>query len=161
MLSDVPFMAIDVFVFMAPMIAIAQWRSPTNRMYAVLFCVTLSVTSMGYFLAFAFADSDSAVLTGVILAVLLNLFSGFVPAIGDGAHGQLFYTHWSARGITTAELFYGQNIKDVNSFNSIVPEEWYDPDLNADCVNMVLISLALQVGAFLLLLYRNRRVSSF
>eukprot|EP01034_Spumella_vulgaris_P045930 gene45930-57256_t len=146
---------------MAPMIAIAQWRSPTDKMYSVLFCIALSVTSMGYFLSFAFQDPDSAVLTGTILAVLLNLFSGFVPAIGDGAQGQLFYTHWSARGITTAELYYGQNIKDVQSFNSIVPEEWYDPDLSTDCWNMVVIALALQVGAFAVMMFRNRRVSTF
>eukprot|EP01034_Spumella_vulgaris_P045929 gene45929-57255_t len=146
---------------MAPMIAIAQWRSPTNRMYAVLFCINIAVTSLGYFLAFIFSDPDSATLTGVILAVLLNLFSGFVPGLGDRPFGYVMYTQWAARGIVAAELYYGQNIKNVDAFNGIVSDVWIDPDINKDCGMMVLIGALLQIVAFSALLFANRRASKF
>jgi len=160
-LSDVPFLAVNVFVFMAPMIAIAQWRSPTDKLYSVLFCIGIAVTSMGYFLSFVFSDPDSAVLTGVILAVLLNLFSGFVPGLGLGIVGRLMYTQWAARAISAAELVYGQGLSDREAFNQVVPDEWWNPDLAASCGFMVLIGVVLQVVAFGLLLYKNRRASTF
>eukprot|EP01038_Epipyxis_sp_PR26KG_P011779 gene11779-15760_t len=91
--SDIPFMAINAFIYMAPLMAIAPWQSPTRYVYAALFVCIYTVTAMGYWLSYVFNDPDAAVLTGTILAILLNLFSGFVPTIGDGPIGQIMYTH--------------------------------------------------------------------
>jgi ABC-type multidrug transport system ATPase subunit len=157
-LSDLPFMVVNTFVYMAPIIAIAPWQSPVDKFYGVLLCLSLVVLGLGYWLSFIFVDPDAAVLTGVILAILLNLFSGFVPTIGDGPIGLIMYTHWSARAVTTTELFYGQGVTNVEDFNTVVPDAWKDPDLGNDCGVLILISVILCVCAYVTLLYRNKRV---
>jgi len=158
-LSDVPFMTVNVFLYMAPLMVIAPWQSPTRYIYAALFVVTYTVTSMGYWLSYVFADPDAAVLTGTILAILLNLFSGFVPTIGDGPIGQVMYTHWFARALTAAELQHGQGITTTEGFNSIVTAEWQNPNYSEGVGVMFIMALILQLLAFLSLLYSNRRIS--
>lgn len=156
MLADFPFMALNCFLYMAPIVAIAPWQAPPEMLYAIMLCLALVVLSLGYVLSLVFADPDDAVLTGVIFAILLNLFSGFVPTIGDGPIGQIMYTHWSARAIVAAELMDGQNISE-DDFNQIVPDEWKDPDFPTDCGNMVATAVALFVFAFALLAFFNRQ----
>lgn len=157
-ISDLPFLVLNTFMFMAPMIAIAPWQAPADKMYGVLLCISFVVMSMGYWLSFIFPDPDAAVLTGVILAILLNLFSGFVPKIGDGDIGTVMYTHYSARAITAVELKYGQGVSDVSDFNSVVPDPWKFPNLGNDCAGMIVIGLVLLFLSFVTLLYRNQRV---
>jgi ABC-type multidrug transport system ATPase subunit len=154
--SDFPFMALNSFVYMAPILAIAQWQAPADKFYAIMLCISLTVTSLGYGLSLIFRDPDDAVLTGVIFAILLNLFSGFVPTIGDGPIGQIMYTHWAARAITSAELMYGQGISEFE-FNQIVPENWMIPDFGRDLALMVLISVLLLASSLILIWYQNRQ----
>ncbi len=159
--SDFPFMVFNSFLFMAPMVAIAPWQSPLEKMYSLLLCITVVVSSMGYLLSFTFSDADAAVLTGVIMAILLNLFSGFVPMLGDGFIGLVMYTHWSARAIVSAELKDGQGITDIDDFNTIVPVPWQDPDFGYDCGIMILIAVILSSLTFLMLWINNQRDGSF
>ena len=63
------------------------------------------VTSLGVLLSFVFTDPDTAVLIGAIMAVLLNVFSGFVPLLGGGTW---MYTHYAARALCTIELWFEQ-----------------------------------------------------
>eukprot|EP01031_Cornospumella_fuschlensis_P049911 gene49911-61095_t len=157
-LSDIPFLCVHVFIYLAPIIAIAPWQGPSDMMYGALFCIGLAVLAMGYWLSFMFSDPDAAVLTGVILAILLNLFSGFVPTIGDGPIGQIMYTHWAARAICTTELWFGQGLNSVNDYNNVVPSEWIDPDYSSDCMGMLIIAVLLLGISYLNMLYNNRRV---
>lgn len=158
--ADLPFLCLNVFLYMAPMIAIAPWQGPTDRMYGVLFCIGLVISCMGYLLSFIFNDPDAAVLCGVILAILLNLFGGFVPTIGDGVIGWIMYTHWAARGICTTELWFGQGLDNVEDYNNVVPMNWKNPDFTFDCLMLLLISLLLLIASVLSILYINRRVAT-
>ncbi len=72
--------------------------------------------------------------------------------------GQIQYTHWAARGITAVELYYGQKIKDIRTFNHIVPQAWWNPDYTKDCGNMMVIALIMLVLSYAMMLFRNRRV---
>ena len=74
---------------------------------------------------------------------------------------QFFVSDYTSGFEKSTQMFFGQKINTVQDFNNIVPEEWYDPDLTSDCMNMLLIAFILQVLAYLGLLYTNRRVSSF
>lgn len=155
-LSDMPFMAINAFVYMAPVLAIAPWQAPPDKFYAIMLCLSLVVTGLGYFLSLVFNDPDDAVLIGVIFAILLNLFSGFVPTIGDGPIGLIMYTHWLARAVTVAEMIYGQNIS-VADFNQIVTDNWKYPDFSHDLGCMILIATLLYFASMTLLWYKNRQ----
>jgi hypothetical protein len=86
-------------MFVAPMVAIAPWRGPVEAFYTTFLVYTLFIYALGYTLSLLFADADSATLCGVILAILLNLFNGFVPKLGDSPQGQLFVSHWLSRAI--------------------------------------------------------------
>jgi hypothetical protein len=160
-ISDFPFMVVNTFLFMAPMVAIAPWQSPLDKMYPTLLCVTLVVSTMGYLLSVVLKDPDTAVLVGVILAILLNLFSGFVPTIGDGPIGLIMYSRWVARAITSAELQYGQKVGSVDDFNSVVPDNWRDPDFGYDCGIIVLISVILTTVSYSIIWTNNQRPGSF
>ncbi len=72
---------------------------------------------------------DQATLIGVVGAVVLNLFGGFVPKIGTG--GAWCYTHWAQRAIVTVELVEGYGLSAA-TFNTMVPPEWRNPDWRAD-----------------------------
>jgi len=152
--ADFPFATLNVFMYLTPVLAIAPWQAPPQKMYAVMLCISYAVTSLGYGLSLLFQDPDDAVLTGVIFAILLNLFSGFVPKIGNGPIGTIMYTHWAARAFTAAELIDGQKIS-VSDFNQIVPSEWQNPSFARDCGAIVLIGVLIQVVAVGLLFYRN------
>jgi hypothetical protein len=154
--SDFPFAAINVFMYLTPILAIAPWQAPPEKMYAVMLCISYTVTGLGYMLSLFFSDPDDAVLTGVIFAILLNLFSGFVPTIGDGIIGLIMYTHWAARAFTAAELIDGQKIS-VSDFNQIVPSEWQSPNYAKDCGMMILIGVLIQVVTVGLLYYKNSK----
>ena len=154
--SDMPFMALNAFVYMAPILAIAPWQTPSDKFYAIMLCISLTVTGLGYGLSLIFRDPDDAVLTGVIFAILLNLFSGFVPTIGDGPIGKIMYTHWAARAITATELIYGQDIS-VSDFNQIVMENWKYPDYPTDLGYMVLIATLLYFSSMVMIWYQNRQ----
>eukprot|EP01039_Chlorochromonas_danica_P003582 gene3582-3923_t len=158
--ADLPFLCVNVYMFLTPMMAIAPWRSPSDKLYGVLFCIAVVVSAMGYMISLMFRDPDAAVLTGVIVAILLNLFSGFVPSIGDGGLGKIMYTHYSARAICASELWYGMGINDVDEYNSVMPKNWKNPNYTADCLYMLLIALILAVVSYVFLLYINRRVAS-
>jgi hypothetical protein len=156
-LADMPFLSVHVFMYMAPIIAISPWQGPSVLMYGVLICIALVVSALGYWLSVLFADADAAVLSGVILTILLNLFNGFVPNLGDGLIGLIVYTHWAARGICVTELWYGQGLNNLEDYNTFVPISWKDPNYTNDCLAMLLITLLLLMLSFVFMLYKNRR----
>jgi hypothetical protein len=160
-LSEIPFLCINCFVFATPIVAIAPWQSPLDLLYLTYLCIGFVVLSTGFLLSQVFSDADAAVLTGAILSVLINLFSGFVPLLGDGPIGVIAYSHYSARAICTVELWYGQGIDNTEDYNNGVPDEWKDPNLGSDWASLVIMGLLLQVGAFLVMVYYNRDVASF
>lgn len=157
--SDLPFLVLNTFIFTTPLAAIAPWRGPVNTLYGILVCVACTVQALSYFLSFILKDPDAAVLTGVITAILVNLFSGFVPRLGDGIIGQITYGHWSARAICTNELYYGQRIDTVEDYNQTVPEPWRDPNIAFDCLMLLLIAVILCFASFGMLAFNNRKVA--
>ena len=140
-----------VFVLLAPMVAIAPWRSPIGLLYCVLMIVHACIMAIGYTLSFLFSNADDAVLCATILVILMNLVGGFVPEIGDGILGTLSYSKYAARAIFTTELYYGYNIRDEDLFNIIAPPSWDGPDLRRDLLNLLIITtvtLALAYALF-------------
>lgn len=156
-IADCPFLVINTFIYLAPMIIIAPWRAPVHALYGLLLTLHVVVSALGHFLSLVM-ESDAAVLCGVILAILLNLFSGFVPLLGDGPIGQIMYTHWFARGLCVVELQQGQGITETDDFNSVVAEEWKNPDLGYDVGAMIIIAVVLWCCTFVGIVYTNRRV---
>ena len=119
--ADLMFSSLSAFFFIAPLVAIAPWRAPTNLLYLVILCVSVCVSAFGYFVSSLIENADNAVLTGTILAILLCLFSGFVPKLGDGPIGRVMYTHWSARAIVAVELQVRHNLSISHSVTSGQP----------------------------------------
>ena len=107
-LADIPFMVLGALMFVAPMVAIAPWRAPVEDLYGIFLLYIGFTNALGYVLSFLFNSADDATLCGVILIILLNLFGGFVPKLGDNPHGMLFAQHWLSRALTAVELKYGQ-----------------------------------------------------
>lgn len=148
---DMVFLSYYVFLFLTPMLAIAPWRGPVSSFYVILLSLSFLVTSVGYALSFVIADPDNAVLTGTIMAILFNLFGGFVPKLGDGLIGTLMYTHYSARAITAVELQKGFNIEDIEMFNQLVGgDPWKYPNWQQDVGNLLIISCVTNIVSYLL-----------
>ena len=137
---------------MSPIIAIAPWRAPVEMFYEVLLCIAICINSIGYAFSFVFADPDNAVLTGTIMVILLNLFGGFVPKLGEGLMGDISYTHYSARAIAAVELYHGWNI--TTGFNKLVPNEWKNPDVPKDCGVLLEIAVVVYLISYLLFEYQ-------
>jgi hypothetical protein len=147
---DMVFLSYYVFLFLTPILAIAPWRGPVSAFYVILLALSFLITSIGYAISFVIADPDNSVLTGTIMCILLNLFGGFVPKLGDGFIGPLMYTHWSARAIAAVELQLGFNIRDNEMFNTLVPGPWHDPDWPRDVGNMLIITCVTNTVAYCL-----------
>ena len=123
-LADIPFMVLGALMFVAPMVAIAPWRAPVEDLYGIFLLYIGFTNALGYVLSFLFNSADDATLCGVILIILLNLFGGFVPKLGDNPHGMLFAQHWLSRAMTAVELKYGQVIRRrlLNALGGSVPK---------------------------------------
>ena len=145
---DFIFSSFNVFIFISPILAIAPWRSPVDKFYALILCLSMFVNALGYVLSIIISDADNAVLTGTIICILLNLFGGFVPKLGDGAIGKIFYTHWVARALAATELRYGYLIKDDSIYNSIVGSNWENYDYPSDLGNILIIALVTLMFAY-------------
>ena len=76
-------MALLAFCFTAPLVAIAHFRAPVELLYFAALVTIFFVYAMGLCIAGAFTSPDAANLFGVNAAVILNLFSGFVPMLGN------------------------------------------------------------------------------
>lgn len=153
--SDLPYFAITAFLFLAPMVAIAPWRGPIHEMYAICFCLSVFINSLGYALSFLFGDPDGATLVGVILAILLNLFGGFVPMIGNGAVWA--YTRHSARAIVAVEIAHGQLQGDpTGMFDRLVPDQHQHADYGQDLANLLITAVVTHVAAYILLRRTNK-----
>jgi len=154
--ADVPYFILTSFLFLAPVVAIAPWRGPTTELFAICVAISIFIQALGNALSLAIADPDSATLVGVITAILLNLFGGFVPRLGDGAVWA--YTRWSARAIVAVELGHGQLKGSLYSgaFNSLIPEEHADPDYGTDLGHLLLFAAVTHAASLVLLLRTNR-----
>ena len=141
-LADTPFMLLGALMFVAPMVAIAPWRAPVEDLYVILLIYIGFTNALGYVLSFLFHNADDATLCGVILIILLNLFGGFVPKLGDNPQGKLFAQHWLSRAMVAVELQYGQLINEIKIFNSLVPNAWADPDWSQDLGILFLITVS-------------------
>jgi ABC-type multidrug transport system ATPase subunit len=156
-LSDiVAVMVFTSFVFVASLTAIAPWTAPFGLLYLVVLSITFSVGSIGYFISVAISDPDNAVLVGVILAILLNLFGGFVPVLGDDPVGYVFFTHYAARAICTVELENGMGLTD-EQYDFVVPDPWMDPNWRKDVGILWAMGFFWLLLSYLMLLYKNPR----
>jgi hypothetical protein len=158
-LADVPFMVLGALMFVAPMVAIAPYRAPVEALYVVVLAFICCVNAVGYCLSLVFGDADNATLCGVIVAILLNLFDGFVPKLGDDPIGKIFITHWMARGLAAVEMNKGSGL-DRKSFNQIVPPVWEDPNWQNDVGVLVLFAVVTFVLAFAIFVWQNRKFYS-
>ena len=150
-----------VFVFLAPMIAIAPWRSPTEMLYCVMLVVNACITSIGYALSFVFTNPDDAVLCATILVILINLVGGFVPTLGDGILGTLSYSKYASRAIFNTEVYYGHDITDDDLYDTIAPPSWKGRDLGRDLLNLVIITIVTLIFAYMLFEYQFRGSAVF
>eukprot|EP00466_Bigelowiella_natans_P005469 jgi/Bigna1/80768/fgenesh1_pg.74_\ len=117
-------------------------------------------------------DISNVIITGVIFAVILSLFEGFVGKIGDQA--QWCYSHWAGRAASNIELIEGYNVNttipeycsanarygsEVNCFRDddqqlisfydlIVPEPHRSPDLMQDFAILLIIGFLVRIIAF-------------
>jgi ABC-type multidrug transport system ATPase subunit/ABC-type multidrug transport system permease subunit len=157
LIGDLPFCVVGSFVYVAPIVAIAPWRSDTGRLYIAMLLLSIFITGFGYNLSFLFNNPDNATLAGAILAILFNLFGGFVPNLGDPPIGDIFYTHYISRLVVTAEL-YGSGIRDKETFNNIVPEPWRNPSFGVDVGNMLIIIGVTYVCSYIGIRYNLRKV---
>jgi hypothetical protein len=151
-LADLPYFALMSFFFLAPMVAIAPWRGPLDAMYAICLVLAVFIQPLGAALSLAFADPDAATLVGVIIAILLNLFGGFVPMIGNGAVWA--YTRWTARAIVAVELVDGHGVGDM--FDLLVPDEHRGAQPATDLGNLLLFAAATHAAAYVLLRRTNK-----
>lgn len=151
--ASVPYFALAAFMFLAPMIAIAPWRGPVAALYVVCLVISLFAQALGSALALLFSDPDAATLVGVIIAILANLFGGFVPMLGDGAVWA--YTRWTARAILAAELDFGENLGSL--FNPLVAAEHRNPSFWADIGALLVFIIVTHVCGYILLRLAVRR----
>lgn len=161
LVSDLPFLVLNAFIFLSPLVAIAPWQGHINIFYAIMVLIMFNVLGLGYMLSLLFQDPDLGILVGTILSIILNLFSGFVPKIGDGGIGYIMYTHWAARAIVANELISGQGIDTNEDYNNIVPKNWKNPNIAKDSGLMILIACLLCLTSLCLLYFNNRRVARF
>ena len=151
-LADIPYLAILSYVFLAPVVLIAPWRGPVEKLFAIAFVLDLFIFSLGYAFSLLIADPDAATLCGVIVAILMNLFGGFVPRLGDGAVWA--YTRYSARALVAVELGEGHNT--LSSFNTLVPEEHRYADYGKDLLILLLFAAVTHAASVILLLRTNK-----
>lgn len=151
-LADIPYLAILSYVFLAPVVLIAPWRGPVEKLYAIAFVLDIFIFSLGYAFSLLIADPDAATLCGVIVAILMNLFGGFVPRLGDGAVWA--YTRYSARALVAVELGEGHNT--LSSFNTLVPEEHRYADYGKDLLYLLLFAAVTHAASMVLLLRTNK-----
>jgi ABC-type Mn2+/Zn2+ transport system permease subunit len=156
-LADVPFLILAIFMFTTPVVAIAPWRSPVEKLYAVFLTYAAFVNVFGYVLSFLYNSPDDATLVGVVAVILLNLFDGFVPKLGDKPIGPLFFSYYLSRAIAAVEVYYGQNIKNIDTFNSIVGSAWKNPSFGKDLWVLLIITVGTMAIAYALFLYANRK----
>jgi ABC-type transport system involved in multi-copper enzyme maturation permease subunit len=152
-IADIPYIAIMSLLFMSPMVIIAPWRAPMEGLYAYTFILMLFMTSLAYLLSGLTDRPENAALTGVIVAVLANLFGGFVPMIGSS--GEWAYTHWAQRALVALELKEGRDMTQAQ-FNVLVDKEWENADYGQDLGILLGFSLALHVAAFTALALRRK-----
>jgi hypothetical protein len=137
--------------FVGPMVLIAPLRGPVENFFALAWATVAMCSSIAWAVsAVTGTATELATLAGVILAVVLNLFGGFVPQVGS--YGYWAYTHWAQRAFAANELLLGYKV-ERSLFNALVPSEWEDPDFAADVGYLVVMSvltaalaLALTVG---------------
>jgi hypothetical protein len=110
-----------------------------------------------YNLSFLFSDADNATLAGAILAVLFNLFGGFVPTLGDNPQGMIFYTHYVSRLVVTAEL-YGSDIRTTSLFNIVVPDPWTDPSFGLDVIVVIIFVVVTYLLSYIGIIYNLRKI---
>lgn len=151
--ASIPYFALAAFMFLAPMQAIAPWRGPVPSMYLICLALALFAQALGTALALLFSDPDAATLVGVIIAILANLFGGFVPMIGNGAVWA--YTRWSARAILAAELDQGEGLGPL--FDPVVSSEHRSPNFGADIGILALFILGTHACGYALLRLAVRR----
>lgn len=151
-LADIPYLAILSYVFLAPVVLIAPWRGPVEKLYAIAFVLDIFIFSLGYAFSLLIADPDAATLCGVIVAILMNLFGGFVPRLGDGAVWA--YTRYSARALVAVELGEGHNT--LSSFNTLVPEDHRYADYGKDLLYLLLFAAVTHAASMVLLLRTNK-----
>ena len=151
-LADIPYLAILSYVFLSPVILIAPWRGPVEKLFVIAFVLDVFIFSLGYAFSLFISDPDAATLSGVIVAILMNLFGGFVPRLGDGAVWA--YTRYSARALVAVELGEGHNT--LSSFDTLVPEPHRVANYGQDLLNLLIFAAITHVASIILLLRTNK-----
>ncbi len=127
---DVGLWALSTLCFWGPILAVAPLRGPEGPFYAAFLAITAVCSSIGYALSAILGEKvDAATLIAVVGAVVMNLFGGFVPAVGT--MGGWAYTHWAQRSLVSIELVLGYGLSPP-SYNSVVSKEWAGPSWGAD-----------------------------
>jgi ABC-type multidrug transport system ATPase subunit len=120
-LIEVPVQILGALFFVAPVAAFTDFRGPMEWYFLWSLCLVWCVFGMGHLIGCAFeTDLSLSTLLSTILAVLINLFGGYVPKAGTG--GYWAFSRWSARALSYIEMGMGY----PNDFPTTVDQKCLD-----------------------------------
>jgi ABC-type multidrug transport system ATPase subunit len=103
---DIPVQLLGALFFVAPVAMFTQFRGPMDMYLLWSICLVWCVFGMGNLIGTAFeTDLALSTLLATMVAVLANLFGGYVPKAGTG--GYYAYTRYSARALSYIEMALG------------------------------------------------------
>ena len=103
---DIPVQIMGSLFFVAPVAMFTQFRGPMDMYILWSVCLVWCVFGMGNLIGTAFeTDLSLSTLLATMIAVLMNLFGGYVPKAGTG--GYYAYTRYSARALSYIEMALG------------------------------------------------------
>jgi ABC-type multidrug transport system ATPase subunit len=103
---DIPVQLLGALFFVAPVAMFTQFRGPMDVYLLWSICLVWCVFGMGNLIGTAFeTDLALSTLLATMVAVLANLFGGYVPKAGTG--GYYAYTRYSARALSYIEMALG------------------------------------------------------
>jgi len=120
-LIEIPVQILGALFFVAPVAAFTDFRGPMEWYFLWSLCLVWCVFGIGHLIGCAFeTDLALSTLLGTVLAVLINLFGGYVPKAGTG--GYWAYSRWSARALSYIEMGMGY----PNDFPTTVDQKCLD-----------------------------------
>jgi len=159
-LADIPYIAVLSLAFVASFIIIAPIRAPAAHMVLLVTLHNLVIAALGYIFAAGLESLDGANLLGVTIALVANLFGGFVPLIGT--YGYYAYTRWFQRGMTALEVTLGMGLSNDDLRTStrtgaqILPPEHSELNWAFDAGMLVVFYLAILAIGYAVMTMRNR-----
>ncbi|GAB5357084.1 hypothetical protein AAMO2058_000343900 [Amorphochlora amoebiformis] len=134
------------------------------------------VNGISYIFSIGIRSMSGAMISGVVVAIVLSLFNGFVPRVGDNAYW--CYTLWAGRACSNIEYidgydldtsipgicknvpqfegeklgcYYTRDDELVSYYDYVVPETHRTPNRSLDFGILIFLGLVVRIIAFILL----------